>query len=63
MLAAAGAFPNVEGSTPITVTADTPILNMLKPFTKTALADRLRNPVYSIIIFNELYFDVLLDKK
>ena len=48
------AFPNVEGSAPITVTADAPVLNVFKPVAEAALADAFGNPVNGVVILNKV---------
>ena len=54
MLMTAGALPNIQRSSPITVTADAPILYVLQPLAKTAPADGIWNPVNGIIVGNQL---------
>ncbi len=55
VLMAAGAFPYVQRSTPITVAADAPILYVLQPLPKATLADGVRNPVDGVVVGNELF--------
>jgi len=56
-------FPNIKRSTPITVTAYTPILYVFKPSTETSFTDCLRNPINCIVIFNKVVLNVChLDK-
>ena len=50
----AGTLPNIQWSSPITVTADAPILYVLQPLAKTALADGIWNPVNGIVVGNQL---------
>ena len=45
VLVAALALPDIQRSTPVTVTADAPVLNVLQPVAETAFTDALRNPV------------------
>ena len=54
MLMAALALPDIQRSTPVTVTADTPILYVLQPVTETALADALRNPVDCVVVADQV---------
>ena len=53
MSVTAGAFPDVKGSTPISVTGKTPILNVLEPIAEAALAYVLGYPIYGIVIFDK----------
>ena len=48
---AALAFPNIKRSPPITVTGNSPILDIFQPISKTALSNAFWNPVNCIIIF------------
>ena len=50
MTVAAGAFPDVKGSTPISVSRKTPVLNVFKPVSESALADALGDPVDGIVV-------------
>ena len=54
MSVTAFAFPDVEGSTPVTVTADAPVLNIFKPVTEAALADAFGNPVNGVVILDKV---------
>ena len=54
VIAAVGAHPYGQGSTPITLTADTPVNDILKEITHAALADRSRYPIYLFIILDHL---------
>ena len=54
MSVAAGAFPDVKRSAPITVTADAPILNIFKPVTEATLAYAFGNPVNRVVILNKI---------
>ena len=47
-------LPDIERSSPVTVTGDTPVLNIFQPVSKTSLTDGLRNPVYRLIVGNEV---------
>ena len=56
-------FPDIKRSTPITVTAYTPILYVFKPSTETSFTDCFRNPINCIVIFNKVVLNVChLDK-
>ena len=50
------ALPDIQRSSPVTVTADTPVLNILKPVTETAFSDALRNPVDGIVVADQILF-------
>ena len=54
MLAAALTLPDIERSSPVTVTADAPILDILQPVAETSFTDALRNPVDCIIIADQI---------
>ena len=47
-------LPDVERSSPITVTGDSPVLDILEPVTKTSLTDGFRNPVNGIVVADEV---------
>ena len=47
-------LPDIQRSSPVTVTTDSPVLNVLNPVTETSLTDTLRNPVNCIIICNQV---------
>ena len=51
---AAVTLPDVERSSPITVTGDCPVLNVLQPVAKTALTDGLRDPVDGIVVTDQV---------
>ena len=57
MLASAFAFLDIQWSSPVTVTADTPVLDIFKPVTKTSFTDAFRNPVDSIVICDQVIFN------
>ena len=57
LMSAAFALPDIQRSSPITVTGNCPVLNVLQPVAKTALADGLRNPVDGIIIADQILLD------
>ena len=57
MPVAALAFPDVEGSAPVTVTADAPVLDVFEPVAETALADAFGNPVNCVIILDKVILD------
>ena len=50
------AFPNIKRRSPVTVTADTPVLHVFKPVAETSFSDTFRNPVDRIIICDEVLF-------
>ena len=58
MLTATGALPNIKWSSPITVTANTPILKVLQPLTKTTGTDSIRHPVNGLVVGDELFLHV-----
>ena len=45
LIAAALALPDVQGSTPVSVAGNAPILNILEPVAEAALSDGRRDPV------------------
>src|SRR5699024_3456423 len=44
LLMAALTLPDIQGSTPVTVPGDGPVLDILQPVAKTSLADGFRDP-------------------
>ena len=50
----ARALPDIKWGTPVTVTGNCPVLNVLQPVSETAGTDRFRNPVDRIIISDEI---------
>ena len=55
MQLAAFAFPDVERGTPVTVTGDCPILQVLQPVTETSLADGFRDPVDLVVVADHVF--------
>ena len=47
-------LPDIQRSSPVTVTRDCPVLDVLQPVTKTSLTDGFRNPVNGIIVADEV---------
>ena len=54
MLMAALTLPDVQRSSPVTVTADAPVLYVLQPVAKTAFSDALRNPVDGVVVADQV---------
>ena len=54
---AAAALPDVQWCSPVTVTADSPVLDILKPVTETSLTNAFRNPVDGVIIADQILFN------
>ena len=54
MLASTLTLPDIQRSSPVTVTADSLVLNVLDPVTETSFTDTLRNPVDRIIIRDQI---------
>ena len=50
-------FPDIKWGSPITVTGNSPILNIFQPVTKTAFSNAFRHPVDSIVVTNQIVFD------
>jgi len=50
-------LPYRKWCSPVTVTGDTPVLDILKPVTETSFSDRIRDPVYSIVVADQVIFD------
>ena len=50
-------LPYIQRCSPVTVTGNTPILNVLQPVTETSFSNGFRNPVYSSIVANQIIFD------
>ena len=56
-------LPYVQRSSPVTVTGNTPVLDILQPVTETSFTDGFRNPVYCSIVAHQIVFDCChLDK-
>ena len=55
---AALALPDRQRSSPVTVSAESPVLNVGDPFAETALADRLRDPVDGIVVADQIILDL-----
>ena len=48
------AFPYRERGAPVTVAGDSPVLNVFKPVAEASFADRLRYPVYRVVVTDEV---------
>ena len=48
------ALPNIQRSTPVTITGNPPVLNVLQPVAETAFSDGSGNPVNCLIIANQI---------
>ncbi len=55
-MAAAFAFPHIQRCAPVTVPADTPVLDIFQPVSETALADALRDPVDRMVVADQVLF-------
>ena len=51
---AAFTFPDIQRCSPVTVTGNTPVLNVLQPVSETAFADTFRNPVDGIVVADQI---------
>ena len=49
-------LPDVQRSSPVTVTADAPVLHIFQPVTETAFSDALGDPVYGVVVADEVVF-------
>ena len=49
-------LPNIQRCTPVTVTADSPVLNILKPVSETSFSNTFRNPVDRVVICDQVIF-------
>ena len=58
MLMSTLTLPDIQRSSPVTVTADTPVLNIFQPVAETALTDTFRDPVDSIIIRDQIVLNI-----
>ena len=47
-------LPDIQRCSPVTVTADPPILNIFDPVAETPFSDTLRNPVDRIVVGNQI---------
>ena len=52
----AAAFPDIKRSTPVSVTAYAPVLNIVEPITKSALAYAFGNPVDCVVVADKIIF-------
>ena len=50
-------FPDVQRSSPVTVTGNTPVLYVLQPVTETSFSDTFRNPVDGVVVADQIIFD------
>ena len=50
------ALPDIQWCSPVTVTADSPVLNVLDPVTETSFTDAFRNPVDCIVVGDQVIF-------
>ena len=53
MTLATRALPDIQWSSPVTVTGQPPVLNIFQPCAETSLTDTFRNPVYGVIILHQ----------
>ena len=54
LFAAVRALPDIEGRTPVAVSRDRPVLDVLDPVAETSLADGLRHPVDLFVVPHEI---------
>ena len=54
LLISAAALPDIQGSSPVTVTGDRPVLNILQPVSEASCSDGFRNPVYGIVVADQV---------
>ena len=47
-------LPDIEGSSPVAVPADAPVLNVLDPVAETSFSDALRDPVDRIVVCDQV---------
>ena len=50
-------LPDVQWCSPVTVSGNTPVLNVFQPVAETSLTDALRNPVDGVIVADQVIFD------
>ena len=50
-------FPDVQRSSPVTVTGNTPVLNVLQPVAETSFSDTFRDPVDGVVVADQIIFD------
>ena len=50
-------LPDIQWCSPVTVSGNTPVLNVLKPVTETSLTDALRNPVDRVVVADQVILD------
>ena len=49
-------LPDIQRSSPVTVSGNTPVLYIFQPVTETAFSDTFRNPVDGIIVADQILF-------
>ena len=57
-MAAVITLPDIKRCSPVSVTGDTPVLNVLKPVAKSSLTDLLRNPVDLFIVADKVILNL-----
>ena len=63
LLSAVRAFPDIERCAPVTVSGDTPVLDVLQPVSETAFADVGGDPVDLLVVADQVIADLChLDK-
>ena len=56
MLASALTFPDIQRSSPVTVSGNTPVLHILQPVAETTFTDAFRDPVDGIVVTDQIIF-------
>ena len=57
LLMSARAFPDRKRRSPVTITGQSPVLDIFQPVSKASFSNRCRNPVHRIIIADQIFFD------
>ncbi len=47
-------LPDIERGSPVTVSGNAPVLNILQPVPEASLADAIRNPVDGIVVADQV---------
>ena len=56
MLASTFTLPDVQRSSPVTVSGNTPVLNVFQPVAETSFTNALRNPVDGVVVADQIVF-------
>ena len=52
------AFPHIQGCTPVTVSADAPVLDIFQPVAETSFSNAFGDPVDGIVVTDQVFLYV-----